>query len=51
MSTKNKEEVAVEAPAEGVAVIDNTAGEAVVEAAVNTEEYELTPGLVQVNYL
>lgn len=51
MATKTKEEApAVEA--EGVTIVDNTdvAAEGAAPAA-NFEEYELTPGLVQVNYI
>lgn len=51
MAAKNTQEVpAVEA--EGVTIVDNTGAEAdrAAPAAV-AEEYELTPGLVQVNYV
>lgn len=51
MASKSKEEAPV-VEAEGVTVVDNTNAEgdrAAPPAAF--EEYELTPGLVQVNYV
>jgi len=49
---KNTNEAPVEAVApEGVTLVDNTGADAPAETSnVEVEEYELTPGLVQVNY-